>query len=145
MSSGQASYWITPVGGDEVKPGEEIVRSSVGERRFHGLGRHTPGRKSLKAGDWICFYVPRVGVVAHARLAFNPKFEPELSPLFPVILHLGDVKMYLQRPTKMNDVTRKGLDAFRSRTQRDWGWFVTTTHRISRHDFEFLIGCSVTD
>ena len=132
------SYWITPIGGDEINSGESIVLSKVGEKRMHGLGKRTPGRKGMKAGDWICFYIIGKGVAAHARLASPPQFEPTISPLFPYVLHLDSVRLYLEMPRTLDLQTRTKLDAFKSRTQEGWGWFVTSTHRISKHDFRLL-------
>lgn len=137
-SNSNQSYWITPVGGDEINSGEDIVKSSLTVKGFYGLGKRTPGRKGMKTGDWLCFYVTGKGVVAHARLAVAPMFEPGLSPLYPFVLHLEKAQLYLQKPKSLELRTRARLDAFRSRSLKDWGWFVTTTHRLSKHDFELL-------
>ena len=133
------SYWITPIGGDEIKPGEEIVKSFVEERKIFGLGRHTPGKKAIRRGDWMCFYVTQVGVVGFARLVSSPEYRPEISPFYPVVFRLGSIHLHLGAPVPIDSKKRAELDAFKTRTEEGWGWFVTTTHRISRHDFRYLV------
>ena len=92
----------------------------------------------LRQGDWICFYVAGSGIVGHARVSSNPKFSPEVSPLYPYVFGLAEPELYLQSPTPVDRATRSRLDAFKGRLGRDWGWFVTATHRLTEHDFNWL-------
>ena len=133
-----AAYWITPIGGDQKKSGESIVRSMVGKRKLNGLGRITPCSKSMIRGDWICFYATGEGIVGYARLTDSPKFEPATLPLYPYVFRLVDISLYPPSPKLLDPNTRKLLDAFKSRSQEGWGWFVTTTRRLSKHDFTLL-------
>jgi hypothetical protein len=139
MRSNRICYWITPVGTDEVRPGEEVVSSQVGDKKFYGLGRRTPGRRSLKPGDWVCFYVSKRGVVAHARVVSRPEMRPDLSPFFPMVFYVDSVRLYLSEPVGVDEMLRLRLEAFnKTNPRRAWGWFVTSTHRITRHDFGLL-------
>lgn len=142
MDESRPAFWITPVAGDELKSGEEIVHSLVGEKKRYGLGRHTSGRKSIKRGDWICFYVTRKGVVGYARLSSNPELRADVSPLYPINLTLEAVRLRLEVPVPIDSAMRKRLDAFKTRSETGWGWFVTSTHRISEHDFRLLVGAA---
>jgi hypothetical protein len=134
------TYWITPVSGDEIKPGEETIKTLVAEKKIFGLGPRTPGRVTLKPNDWVCFYVTGKGVVAHARAASRPEKHPELvSVFYPFAFHLDSISTYLSNPIAIDTRKRVELDAFKeAKSKGSWGWFVTTTHRISKHDFELL-------
>ncbi|MBI4302700.1 MAG: EVE domain-containing protein, partial [Chloroflexi bacterium] len=61
---GDAAYWLTPVKADKAETAEEVIQTLVGRERVYAFGERTPGRKHLKAGDWICFYATGKGVVA---------------------------------------------------------------------------------
>ena len=69
----EATFWITPVRGDETQTAEECIKGLVGERKIYAFGERTPGRKHLKPGDMICFYASGNGVVAHAKVSSKPQ------------------------------------------------------------------------
>jgi len=74
--AGPAAYWISPVKDTDTEPALECVQTLVGKHRIYAYGDRTPGRKSLKPGDWICFYASGIGVVAHAEVASYPEHKP---------------------------------------------------------------------
>jgi hypothetical protein len=77
-----------------------------------GLGESTPGRKAVRAGDWIAFYkVPLVQVT------------------------------WRDPPVRLNSSLRRTLDAFQGREiDGIWSWLVQTTRRLSEHDFRKMTG-----
>jgi hypothetical protein len=132
-------FWLTPLSGDEVRSGEETLRSLL-DRGIYGIGRRTPGRKSIKPRDLICFYLVGKGIVAHARVASRPERRPDLtSAFYPLVLRVDDVHLYFDSPVLLNHIRLVQLDAFERRGPiRNWGWFVTATHSVTEHDFEVL-------
>ena len=137
--SSQRRFWITPLSGDEVRSGEETLRTLLG-KGIYGLGRRTPGRKSIKPDDMLCFYLVGRGVVAHARVVSFPERRPDLvSAFYPLVLRLDDVRLYLDSPILLNHMKLVQLDAFGRRGPiYIWGWFVTGTHSLTEHDFGLL-------
>ena len=68
------NYWIFVVTSREPNlSGREIYRLRM-EDQFWGLGKRTPNRKNLEAGDQVVFYVGRPEMVfaGTARLASDP-------------------------------------------------------------------------
>jgi hypothetical protein len=139
LPSSERRFWITPISGDEVRSGEETLRTLLG-KGIYGLGRRTPGRKSIKPNDMLCFYVVGRGVAAHARVVSPPERRPDLvSAFYPLALRLDDVHLYLDSPVSLNRKKLARLDAFGGRGPiRTWGWFVTGTHSLTEHDFGIL-------
>ena len=136
-------FWITPVQSTNEHTAEEIVKNLVGERNIYAFSWAARGRKLLKAGDWICFYIPQKGVVGHARIKSLPQervcdwiAHPEK---FPWVTDLTDVQLYLDHPTSFDSTTRDKLEAFNGRENKgNFGWFVRSTRRISPNDFTVL-------
>lgn len=141
----EGDFWITPVKSTSSDTAEAIIQKLVGERNAYALGWRAHGRKSLKAGDWICFYIAKKGVVGHARVKSPPQerihnwiTHPER---YPWVFDLECVQLYLDRPTRFDHTTRKKLEAFEGRENEDnVGWFVQSTRRISRNDYYVLTG-----
>jgi hypothetical protein len=106
----------------------------------------TPGRKHLKAGDRVCFYAARVGVVAKAEIvgaadAVIPEEElPEPTeagqPIYRVPLRSVE---WLAAPVRVDEAVRGQLDAFQGRPpSAPWAWFIQSTSRLSERDFDVL-------
>lgn len=137
------AFWMTPVKSDEDGTAENVVRTLVGELWIYAFGDRTPGRKHMKLGDWICFYVVGRGVAAHAKLSTSPKWEPHprvrRPEHHPWTVKLDSPSLYLDFPVAIDSAKRKELDAFRGRRpKKDWAWFVQATRRVSEHDFKKL-------
>lgn len=137
------SYWIAPVKSYEEETAEERILKLVGEKKIYAFGEKTAGKKSLRPGDWICFYASGNGVIAHAKAISAPikSLEPGVYNLeeYPWIFRLDNIKLYLDEPIILSVDLRSELDAFKNRNSREaWSWFVLTTRKISEHDFKIL-------
>jgi hypothetical protein len=140
---GEPAYWLTPVRSDETGTAEEGVRELVGQEGIYAFGERTPGRKHLKPGDWICFYASGTGVIAHARVASEPKWEPSdkvSNPeLYPWTFRVDSAKLYLDDPVVIDLKMREHLKYFEGRDlSRPWAWFVQGTRSIGEADFKLL-------
>jgi hypothetical protein len=105
ISADEPAYWLTPIRSDETGTAEEGVQELVGQEGIYAFGKRTPGRKHLKPGDWICFYASGTGVIAHARVASEPKWEPSDKvnnpELYPWTFRVDSAKLYLDDPVVM--------------------------------------------
>ena len=138
----EATCWLTPVGSWEDKTPEEIIQTLVAREGVYALSMKNRN-KPLKVGDWICFYIPRRGIVAHARVATIPEIKTHRaiydSQRYPLVFHLEQTSVYLDNPVPIGTNIRKDLDAFQGRDLgKPWSWFVQSTKKISQHDFEIL-------
>jgi len=143
----EAHYWMTPVRGDKDMTAEEVIRTLVGEIGIYAFGERTPGRTTIKPGDWMCFYSCGAGVVAHCQVASSPERKPHpkvrLSEKYPWTFKVRDAKLYLDRPVAIDASLRERLDAFsHADARKPWGWFVVTTRVLSKRDFLLLTGQS---
>ena len=141
----EATFWITPVRGDETQTAEECIKGLVGEKKIYAFGERTPGRKHLKPGDMICFYASGSGVVAHAKVSSKPqKKKHDLTrhpEKYPWLFHLKNEKLYLDSPVIIDTSMRAQLKAFEGIDPNGaWGWFVTSTRKLSENDFRILTG-----
>ena len=141
----EATYWLTPVKSTEEESAEETIKNLVGEEKIYAFGERTPGRRHLKPGDWICFYATTKGVVGHARITSKPekKIRPNVhqAERFPWVFTLDSVKLYLENPVVIDSSLRSELDAFKNRDpNKNWAWFVQSTCKVTKHDFEKLTG-----
>jgi hypothetical protein len=139
----EVAYWLTPVKADEQQSAEEVIQTLVGKQGIYAFGERTPGRRHLKAGDWICFYATQNGVVGHASVVSAPERKPHPavrhSDRYPWVFALGQVELYLEQPLVIDAGLRGGLDAFAGRDlNKSWAWFVQATRKIARHDFRLL-------
>ncbi|MCJ7631772.1 EVE domain-containing protein [Candidatus Bathyarchaeota archaeon] len=139
----ETSYWITPVRSEEKATAEKVIQTLVGEEKIYAFGERTPGRKVIKTGDWICFYASGKGVVAHAEVAstLEHKLHPKLRypEKYPWIFKVKNVNLYLDNPVIIDSTLRGKLNDFQGKDPtRAWGWYVVSTHKSNKHDFELL-------
>jgi len=142
-TEGEPAYWITPVKSDEYETGRDCIARLVGREMVYGWGERTPGRKRLKPGDWMCFYETANGVVAHARVTSRPERCQRPAMRHPdkysYVFGLDSPQLYLDDPTVLDPSVRGQLDAFEGRDlSKGWAWFVQSTRKISKHDFDIL-------
>ena len=59
---------------------------------------------------------------------------------YPWIFDLKDPNLYFENPTILDAEFRAKLDAFKDKdpNEPNWAWFVQSTKKISKHDFEIL-------
>jgi len=143
LSNSAPVYWLTPVKSDEEGTAEECIQQLVGEEHIYAFGHHTPGRKHVKPGDWICFYATTKGVIAHACVATTPELKPHPKVAhpddFPWVFSVVNPTLYLHEPVVVNADLRAKLDAFQGKNlNNSWAWFVQATHRVSEYDFKLL-------
>ena len=141
--SRESEYWLTPVRDDKENTAEEVVRKLVGESGMYAFGEHTPGRKRLKKGDWICFHASRRGIVGHAQVMSSPEKGRHVNVRYPEkyqwLFRVSNSKLYLEQPVVIDATIRGKLDAFEGKDPNGrWAWFVQATHTLSKHDFEAL-------
>lgn len=122
---------------------DQIIENLVGRENIYALGHRASGRKSVKPGDWLCFYSSGKGVIAHARVKSPLKAEqiPHIAHLknYPWVFHVDGVKLYPNDPVAIDVDTRSRLDAFQSKEQgTQWAWFVRNSLKLTKHDFEVL-------
>jgi hypothetical protein len=141
---GKPNHWITSVSSDEDATAEETIQTLVGETQIYAFGDRTPGRKKIKPGDWICFYISGgTGVAAYARVASTPENAPHPkvrhSKKYSWVFELTDTNLYLDQPVVIDAEKRTQLEAFEDKDPNaNWAWFVQSTHQISAHDFKML-------
>ena len=140
--------WLIPAGKRHGLSAAAHLKLWLGAG-FWGFGESTPGRKTLRAGDWVCFYAAeRAGILAYARMAASvdalvtaeewPEAFPPDGPVYK--LPLSEIN-WLPIPVKLDASTRAGLDAFAgSSPGKQWGFFVQTTRRLTQGDFDRLTG-----
>jgi hypothetical protein len=136
-------YWLTPVKSNEQESAEHCIQKLVGTEGIYAFGHHTPGRKHVKPGDWICFYATTKGVIAHARVATAPENKPNPKvndpERFPWVFSVDSQSLYPDTPVIVDAELRSQLDAFHGKDlYQSWAWFVQATHRLSQHDFHLL-------
>ena len=126
----------------EIDPG--ALQRLIVEENIWAFGEKTPGRKSVKPGDWVCFYLSKKGVVAHGQVSSNPTYlkhpnvrDPEK---YPWVFKLINTVVYPESPTRLDGSLRKRLDSFKDRDpNKRWGWFVQSNRKITEYDFNNLI------
>jgi len=131
------NYWLIPF----KDPG--ALQRLIVEENIWAFGENTPGRKSVKPGDWACFYLSKRGVVAHGQVSSNPTYlkhpkvrDPEK---YPWVFKLINTVFYPESPTRLDVSLRRRLDSFKDRDpSKRWGWFVQSNRKITEHDFNNL-------
>ena len=136
-------YWMTPCKSTKEQTAEECIQSLVGNEKIYAFGDKTPGRTSIKVGDYICFYASGKGIVAHALVNTLPekKRNPKVKDpdRYPWIFGLKEPKLYFDKPIIIDAEFRSRLQAFEGKDPvQPWGWFVVTTRRVSAYDFSLL-------
>lgn len=137
-------YLMTPVADEPDAPAEQVIRSLL-DQKVYVFGDRTPGRKSLKSGDRICFYQTQVGVVAEATVGSQPEKKritfAKDPDRFPWAFRVKDVRYFFDHPVVIDGPLRSRLEAFRERDpDKAWAWFVQATRVLSQHDFDVLVG-----
>ena len=143
-ADGTTQHFLVPVGQDGSESPTDVIKRVVGANVF-AFGEHTPNKKNLKAGDWLCFYASGIGVAAHARVKSVPqkKKHPAIHhpEEYPWVVDLEAVKLYTDNPIVIDGDLRQQLDAFKGKKpEASWGWFVVTVVRLNNHDFNILTG-----
>jgi hypothetical protein len=144
---GEGAFWIIPVNSTSAQTAKTIIKNLVGERNAYAFGWRSTGRKLLKAGDWVCFYMAKKGVVGQARVISPPtETVHDWTPYperYPWVFTLENVQLYFDQPIRLDITTRKKLEAFKDRdNETNFGWFVRSAHRVSQHDYNVLTGKS---
>ncbi len=140
----EITYWLTPVSSNKEHSATEIIQFLVAEEGVYAYGNRTVGRKQLKPGDWLCFYATGgKGVIAHAKIMSRPENNPHPkvhdSEKYPWTFRVGEHKLYLDNPTKLDAEMRNKLDAFQGKyLGKKWGLFPVASRKISEHDFKLL-------
>lgn len=140
----EISYWLTPVGSTDTHTASEIICILVDGEKIYAFRK----QKRVMAGDWICFYAKANGIVAHARILTKLEHQP-LSKArtignYPWVMTLEDSHLYQSSPVAIDLGLRSRLDAFKGYPPNQrWAWFVQSTHKVSRHDFELLTRTNV--
>jgi len=142
------SYWLLP-----VHPSVEGESSVEALKRWldvnlWGMWRTTPGRKSMKEGDLVCFYATRVGIMASSEIAGSTDVLmtagewPEPTPMDQEVFKIPlRNTQWLPQAIPVDEALRSRLDAYRGKKNSPaWGWFVQSTSKLSERDFNLLIG-----
>lgn len=142
----EMTYWMTSIksDNDETETVEEALHSLLVQYNVYAYGDRTPGRKTIKPKDKICFYATGKGVMADAIVASYPerRMHEGIKDIenFPWIFDLKDPNLYFENPTIIDADLRAQLDAFKDKDphESNWAWFVQSTKKISEHDFKLL-------
>ena len=135
---------MTPVSDDEFATAESTIRTLL-DAGWYVFGDRTPGRKSLKTGDRLCFYQSGVGVVAEAEVASTPERkllkEARKGDKFPWRFRVAKQRYFFDKPVTVNADLRGDLNAFAGKNPAaPWAWFVQGTHVVTEHDYHLLVG-----
>lgn len=77
--------------------------------------------------------------MAHARVISHPNEDLEAPDLeYRWRFDLKNVRIYLDKPVKVDLGVRSRLDRFRGRDPNHWAWFVQATRRLTVNDFKLL-------
>src|SRR5438445_289033 len=135
-------YWLTPVRGEGGSGNSEILEHLL-EKSMFGFGEHTPCRKRMMIGDWICFYLAGAGVVAHACLRTIParksNSEEGILKTYPWTCELERVSTYFSTPRRLDREIRSHLSTLgKKRRPMSWGWFVQSPRQLTKEEFSAL-------
>jgi hypothetical protein len=91
-------YWVAIFSGDEVGAPDHMLTSVIAQRRILAISG-APGSTSDQAspGDWVCFFVPRTGIVGHAQLGATIEDSAKVvrhARRFSRVYRLSDVALY---------------------------------------------------
>lgn len=136
-------FLVTAIKGDRQMSAMKKLRSLL-DQGSYVFRDSTPGRKSLRPGDGICFYEARVGVIAEAVVASGAErrehlFNPD-PDRYPWAFQVRKVR-YFAEPIRVTSELRKRLDGYKGRNvDHQWGWYFQGTHIVTAHDFKILVG-----
>lgn len=141
----EKQYWMTPVKNEKDEKAEVTIRKLVSENGIYAFGEHTPGRKRIRVGDVICFYVVGKGVAAYATVSALPekRNHPAVknAEKYCWVFGVCDSVLFLERPRAIDASLRQKLDAFKGKDPIHWWqWLVQSTTKLTKHDFECLTG-----
>jgi uroporphyrinogen-III synthase len=141
----ETQYWMNPVLNERNERAEATIRRLTSENGVNAFGDHTSGSKRIRIGDRICDYVASKGIGAYATVSSLPQkmTHPAVknSEEYCWVLHLSNPALILDRPRPIDVKIRQSLDAFKGRDAVNWWqWFVQSTTRLTKHDYECLIG-----
>jgi len=147
VTSSETQYWMTPVKNEKDEKAEVTIRKLISENGIYAFGEHTPGRKKIRVGDLVCFYVVAKGVAAYATVTGLPERMNHPAVKVPEkycwVFRVSNPVLFLDSPRPVNVSLRQTLDAFKKNSPvQGWQWFVQSTTRLTRHDFESLTGIS---
>jgi hypothetical protein len=145
------NYYLLPVAAQSGFKAIEFLQKWL-PCGFWGVPKTAAHRQRLQRGDSCCFYVAARGIVATATIEGPADLEvsPEEWPgpndysdgVFKV--PLSGVQ-WLSEPRKVDESVRGRLEVFRDRDpDGPWSWFIRTSRRVSKADFEVLIGSEGT-
>lgn len=140
------SYWLTSIKSDanEDETVQEALYRLLIKHKVYAYGERTPGRKTIKPEDKLCFYATGKGVMADATVGSNPEKRMHEGirdiEMYPWIFDLKDPNRYFDKPIIIDAELRAKLDAFNDKdpNESNWAWFVQSTKKISKHDFKLL-------
>jgi hypothetical protein len=98
----EPEFWVATITGDEASTPEQLLASVIANR--HVLAISHAGRLPSHQGapgDWVCFFVPRKGIVGHARLASLVEDSAKVvrdGRRFSCVYRLADLTLYERRP-----------------------------------------------
>ncbi len=144
----KTTYWLTPVKSDEDQTAEECIQALVGQEGIYAFSETAYKRNQIEPDDWICFYATSKGIVAHAQVASRPEHKPHPSvrhqEMYPWVFLTENAELYLDDPVIIDASLRAKLDSFSGKDPSNpWGWFVFTTHELTKHDFVTLTHTTV--
>jgi hypothetical protein len=127
ISEDLVNYWLTPVKNKDGETAVETIKTLVEKEQIYAFGDKTPGRKTMKPGDMICFYESGNGVVAHAEIVSFPENNPHKSvndpESYPWTFKLKDPILYIENPVIIDKNLRSQLDAFKGKDMdKSWAW-----------------------
>lgn len=136
-------YFLTPASDRGQVSAAEAVRRQLTDG-WYSWGANTPGVRSLRPGDRICFYATRnVGVVAEAEAASEAEHSGGAGDPFPMRFRVNKEKnCFIDPPIAIDADLRSKLEWFVGRDPYGPGWrdFVRSTRTVSERDFELLTG-----
>jgi len=135
-------FWITSIKDKENLSKEERLYNLVGKGRYV-FSDNTPGRKQIKPGDYICFYLKEVGVAATAEVTSYPDNDPkniiEKYEAYPWFFKLKNVEIFLDNPIIINKESKNKLKWFEDKDPNyTIGLFLSWTHDLPEQDFKML-------
>lgn len=114
------------------------------DKELWGLGQRTGYRKSFAAGDHLCFYAVRIGIVAEAVIVSGSfELSRKENPSTVEVQYAIRLKQvhWLKEPVELTVEMRGQLGAFQGRDpNKGWAWFVQGTSKLTENDFNLLIG-----
>ncbi len=136
-------YFLTPAADRGAETAAEAVRRKLSDG-WYSWGEKTPGVRSLRPGDRICFYATgNVGIVAEAEVTSEAEHSGRADDSFPMRFRVNTEKnRFIDPPIAIDADLRSQLEWFAGRDPfaPEWRDFVRNTRTISEHDFKLLTG-----